>query len=298
MDSLVDMHCHLDFSPHPERLAEELACSGSIALCNTVTPHGFERAHTLFRGHSGIAVALGLHPWWIADGRCGNADIAAFERIARSAVYVGEVGLDFSARCLASGSANMQDCSSGVVRGHGWDGNLEGAHVRAPGGNGKAVQVAAFERVVAACCASPTVRLVSLHAVHAESAVLDVLERYCNRQCVASLPVWVFHGFGGSQQELQRALDAGCFFSIGPRMMRTKRGRAAVRALPEDRIVLETDLPSQEGESVGVSVMQRALAETLEAIMNECGLRAFQRERLLSRMCERSLGLLGQMPLI
>ena len=43
--------------------------------------------------------------------------------------------------------------------------------------------------------------------------------------------------------ELARAIECGCYFSINPRMLSTKRGRAYVQQIPEEKLLLESDLP-------------------------------------------------------
>ena len=46
-------------------------------------------------------------------------------------------------------------------------------------------------------------------------------------------------------EAVQRAIDAGCLFSVNERMLKTKRGRAYARAIPEGRLLIETDFPSK-----------------------------------------------------
>ena len=98
-------------------------------------------------------------------------------------------------------------------------------------------QLAAFERVASACDQGG--KVVSIHAVRAATQVLDVLERH--RSCERN--VCIIHWFSGTSDELTRAVRLGCRFSVGTRMLATKRGRAYVRAIPPDRLLLETDLP-------------------------------------------------------
>lgn len=281
VSTMIDMHCHLDFSPDPQCLAHDLAKRGAVLLCNTVTPRGYERACDLFRECGNVSVGLGLHPWWIASGRCGESDIAVFEQRVSSVSYVGEVGLDLSPRCVRSGAP--AGCG---VQPH--------AAFADPGClDSRAAQVAAFGRVVRACFSSATLRLVSLHAVRAETVVLDMLERAREEFSATSSAAWVFHGFGGSQKDLQRALDFGCYVSVGPRMMRTKRGRAYARSIPEKRILIETDLPSRENEPIDACAMQHAWEETLDAVMAERGVEERMRDQWARCVHERSLQLLG-----
>ena len=49
-----------------------------------------------------------LHPWWLADERCGNAEIDLLCQIAAQERFVGEVGLDFSARFAGSEPLQIQ----------------------------------------------------------------------------------------------------------------------------------------------------------------------------------------------
>ena len=103
-------------------------------------------------------------------------------------------------------------------------------------------QLDAFERIVDACCAQGG-KVISIHAVRSATAVLDVLERHGATRSNAC----ILHWFSGSSQELARARELGCHFSVNPNMLATKRGRAYVRQIPPNRLLLETDLP-EEGE--------------------------------------------------
>ena len=83
--------------------------------------------------------------------------------------------------------------------------------------------------------------MISIHAVRSATAVLDVLER---RHATRS-SACILHWFSGSSQELARARELGCHFSVNPNMLATKRGRAYVRQIPPNRLLLETDLPEE-----------------------------------------------------
>lgn len=246
---LFDMHCHLDFAPNARTAAEDMAREGLGAFVTTVTPEGFEHASALFAGCENVRVGLGMHPWWIADGRCGEDDVALFERLAVDVRFVGEVGLDFGPRHAAS----------------------------------REVQLAAFNRVAAACASGG--RLLSLHAVKAAHAVLDVLEEAGALEGNAC----VFHWFSGSSDELQRVLRAGCFISVNPRMLATKRGREYAHIIPEDRLLLETDAPP-EGEPYEVELE----VARLEGMLNDLAeLRHVNRAELAERSAATSARLLA-----
>ena len=160
--ALFDLHCHLDFDPDVRVAAQELAELDMGAFSTTVTPEGYEWACELLEPFGNVRVGLGLHPWWIADGRLGPQDVALFERLAKDERFIGEVGLDFGRDRAAT----------------------------------RDMQVAAFERVARACASGG--KVLSIHAVKAAGEALDVLERagaLVGNACI-------FHWFSGTSDEL------------------------------------------------------------------------------------------------
>lgn len=207
---LIDTHCHLDFAGNAVELAAAYAACGG-ALSGTCDPRDFERVRTMFAPFAPrVRVGLGLHPWWVADGTCGEGEVALFERLALDAPLISEVGLDFQPRREGTRDA----------------------------------QIEAFERVCLAASRSSAEfprRVMSIHSSAAAMCTLNVLERTgCLDACTC-----IFHWFSGSQEELNRAIEAGCLFSVNERMLKTKRGRAYARAIPEERLLIETDFPSK-----------------------------------------------------
>lgn len=86
-------------------------------------------------------------------------------------------------------------------------------------------------------CASVGGRLISIHSRRAASDVLDLLERH------RSSGTPVLHWFSGTQEELSRAFEIGAWFSVGPAMLRCNRGRDLAAAMPQNRLLTETDGP-------------------------------------------------------
>lgn len=86
-------------------------------------------------------------------------------------------------------------------------------------------------------CARHGGKVVSLHSRGARGRLLDLvgLEPRAGRM--------ILHWFTGSRREVARAVELGCWFSVGPAMMASRSGRAAVEAMPRDRVVPETDGP-------------------------------------------------------
>lgn len=78
-------------------------------------------------------------------------------------------------------------------------------------------------------------RIMSIHSIRSASEVLDELER------IDGIPL--LHWFTGTQGQLKRAINMGCWFTVGPAMLNTKKGQALVSMMPRDRILTETDGP-------------------------------------------------------
>ncbi|MEI7612235.1 MAG: Qat anti-phage system TatD family nuclease QatD [Betaproteobacteria bacterium] len=80
-------------------------------------------------------------------------------------------------------------------------------------------------------------RVISLHSRGATTQVLDVLERHPG----AGVPI--LHWFSGTATELQRAIELGCWFSVGPAMLAGAKGRELLGRMPVERVLPETDGP-------------------------------------------------------
>lgn len=127
-----------------------------------------------------------------------------FVRLVKESKYIGEVGLDFRSAFISS----------------------------------KDQQISCF-RKVAKSCASEKGKIISLHSVKAAGSVIDEL----NAANAFEDNVCIFHWFTGSMADCKRAIEAGAYFSINPKMLKTKNGQETIRYIPADRILLETDAP-------------------------------------------------------
>jgi TatD DNase family protein len=199
MYELTDMHCHLDFLKDPRVFAQDATMRGMAFFANTVTPDGYAQARDRLADLPNVRLGVGLHPWWVHDGRCGMDDAQLVAHYVRETRYVGEIGLDFGKRCAPSREA----------------------------------QIEAFT-CVARACAHEGGRLLSIHAVRAADCVLDVLEE---TGCLANNQV-IFHWYSDSSTALWRAVKAGCYFSVNLRMLNTRRGREYARIIPAERLLL------------------------------------------------------------
>ncbi len=248
--TLFDAHVHPDLMPNAREVVDECAREGMALLACTVTPDGWLRARDEGMGSwPGVRLAAGAHPWWVADGRVGSEDVDMLcQAIAHDEVrLVGEVGLDFSPRRMGEG---------------------DGARAK------RDAQTDAFARIARACGdaaeATGMPRVLSIHSVSAATQALDILEaegllgdgpRAC--RCV-------FHWFSGSCDELWRAINADCWFSVGVRLLGTHRGREYCRLMPADKILLETDLPASFDEPCPIDAVATSLRNAVAAIARAC----------------------------
>lgn len=226
---LFDAHCHLDLMAHPDAVADEATALGLGLFDCGVDPRDFASAHGRTRRLPTVIKGIGLHPWWLADGRCGPAEVNLLCEVAAQERYIGEVGLDFSARFAGS----------------------------------EPLQIQALNRLCDALVQHPlTGRVISIHAVRSAGTVLDVLESHGLLIPNPDSPFIIFHWFSGTSDELVRVRDAGCYFSVSERMLATKRGREYARQIPLDRLLLETDAPAEPDAETSAQSLIRSLTRT------------------------------------
>lgn len=244
MTTLLDTHYHYDFLPPQARTAflNEIAEAGVEIVAQTLTPSGFlaleteEKRRVETRSHSSGStsprLSVGFHPWSIGPNYQRELDI--FAHALTRTRFVGEVGLDYVPRRLQQVPAETQ------------------AEV--------------FRRILDVISSQRTdgPYVLSIHAVRSASQVCDALEATDTSGMVP-----IFHRFGGSSDELTRLIKQGCYISVNPAMLATKRGRTYVTQVPADRLLLETDLPerTEAGDDLGKN-HARELIETLNATVN------------------------------
>lgn len=212
---MFDTHCHLD-SPRfdadrDEVLARARAAGVTDLVVASIGPDTWEPLRAWAAGRPGIHVALGIHPQLLPelDPAQDRAHLDRLEALleAGGAVGVGECGLD----------------------------GATAAHPRAPMDR----QVAVLRRhlELARRFALP----VSLHCLRAHEPMLALLAQ-------EKLPAGgVLHSYSGSAEQVRDYLPFGLHFAAaGPvTWERAKKPVLAARAVPRDRLVLETDAPDQ-----------------------------------------------------
>lgn len=103
-------------------------------------------------------------------------------------------------------------------------------------GHSRVIQAQVFKHILASCARAGG-KVSSIHSRHAADQVLDSLG------AAPASGVHILHWFSGNQTQLRRAIDLGCWFSVGPAMLRGARGFGLASKIPKNRILTETDGP-------------------------------------------------------
>lgn len=139
-----------------------------------------------------------------------SSELALFAALLSKTRYVGEVGLDASPAHYGSFS-EQQRVFCDILR----------------------------------LCAHAGNKVLSVHSVRCATKVLDLVET----EMPHDRGRIVLHWFSGTTKEAERAVNAGCYFSINTSMLGNPRISRIIRdKIPVDRLLTETDGPFAEFE--------------------------------------------------
>lgn len=211
---LVDTHAHLDFSKfdgdRPAVLARAWAAGVEAIVTIGVDLPSSERAVALAKAHDRVYATVGMHPH---DAKELDGEVLArFRELGRheKVVAVGEIGLDF-----------YRDLSP------------------------REVQRRAFRAQLA--WAARLGKPVVIHDRDAHDEIMEVLSGWAGEQRGSPLEgrLGVLHTFSGDLAMAERALELGFYLSVAGPVTYPNAGqlREVVRALPLDRLLVETDCP-------------------------------------------------------
>lgn len=80
-------------------------------------------------------------------------------------------------------------------------------------------------------------KILTIHSRRAVDEVLSALGRH-----IGAGPA-ILHWFSGTERQLREAEAMGCWFSVGPAMLRSAKGRRLASLMPPERVLTETDGP-------------------------------------------------------
>ena len=137
---MIDAHCHLDLYQYPEEVAQETEKKRITTIAVTNLPSHFIFSTPHVRRYKNIHLALGMHPLFTES--YSSLELTHFKSAAKHALFIGEVGLDFSIR----GKATYNQ------------------------------QINTFREILQSVNDRP--RFISIHSRGAEKVVIDLLDQY------------------------------------------------------------------------------------------------------------------------
>ncbi len=205
---LVDSHCHLDFDAFAGDLDEVVARARAAGLCRMLTIctrlDGFARVAAVAERFEDVWCSVGVHPH--EAGREGGITPARLAELAAhpKAAGIGESGLDYH-------------------------------YDNAP----RPAQKASFRAHIEAARATGLPLIV--HSRDADDDMADMLEEGAGDGPLRG----VMHCFTSGPDLARRALDIGFYISLAGILTFKSAGalREIARAVPLDRLLVETDAP-------------------------------------------------------
>jgi len=208
--SFVDSHAHLDLEDfdldRPAVIARAHEAGVAAMICPGITADSSRAAVQLSEAEPSVYAAVGIQPNY-----CGQAAPGDWDRVAALAdharvVAIGETGLD-----------RHWDFTPFAVQREFFDRHLRLAQARG----------------------LPVI----VHCREAEADVLPMLREAAGRGPLEG----VLHAFSGDRAWAQQCLALGLYVSLAGAVTYTNRKfdalREAARAIPEDRLLIETDSP-------------------------------------------------------
>lgn len=211
---LVDTHAHLDFQQFDtdrQAVIQRAAEAGVAAIVTVGTDlASSQRAVELAGQYEGVYATVGVHPH--DAKRLDGEALAALRALAEQpkVVAVGEIGLDYY-RDRSPREAQRRALKAQLA----WAAKLE--------------------------------KPVVIHDRDAHDEILDILSGWAAGLQSSPLAgrLGVLHTFSGDRTMAEKVMDLGFYLSVsGPVTYRNTRELSEiVRALPLDRVVVETDCP-------------------------------------------------------
>lgn len=211
---MIDTHCHLDsprFDPDRERVLERAWAAGLVGIvAPAVGPSGWEPLLEMPRRERRVQVALGIHPQLLPE-LDEEDDTSHLERLDELlgrgvAVAVGECGLDGPTAAKVPLARQLR-----IFRAH--------------------LALARRHRLP-----------VLVHCLRALPALVDLL-----REEPPPEAGMVLHSYSGGAERVRFFSERGCHFSFaGPvTFPEARKPLEVVRAVPLERLLVETDAPDQ-----------------------------------------------------
>ncbi|WP_421246798.1 TatD family hydrolase [Aeromonas sanarellii] len=204
---LIDTHCHLDFPVFDAEREALLVQWRQLGVGEYIIPavgeENWGRIRTLAERHGDIRYGLGIHPWYV--GAQTEGVLARLESLLA---------------CRPSGLVAVGECGLDLRTQVSQEGQIE-----------------MFEAQVRLAMTYDLPLIV--HSVRANDTVAKILRRFKPARG------GVIHAFSGSQHQAEAFWQLGFRLGIGGVISyeRANKTREAIRAMPLEALVLETDAP-------------------------------------------------------
>ncbi|XP_021858390.2 uncharacterized protein [Spinacia oleracea] len=206
---LFDAHCHLQdpriFSLAPRLISSSLDSGIAHFAVNGVSEKDWHLVKQMSESYPSVVPCFGVHPWFVPERTAGWFTILRQFFDSTPSAAVGEIGLD-------KGSRGKQIDFD--------------------------VQVEVFKKQLE--LAKELRRPASVHCVRAFGDLLDVMK------ATGPFPDGVIlHSYLGSAEMVPELARLGAYFSFSGFLMsmKSQKARKMLKAVPSDRILLETDAP-------------------------------------------------------
>lgn len=209
---LIDSHCHLSNIDFRDKLPEIIRDSNQKQIYYFLqagyNPEDWEIQIDLCNKYKGILPVFGLHPEWVAVSSEAEIELALdrLAKILKQAYAIGEVGIDLREKYENSFTQQLDTCE-------------------------KQFELAKISNL-------PLV----FHIVRAHSEFINFLEHF-------ELPPagGFIHSFNGSWETAKTYIDKGLLISISGSVSyeKNKKLRDAVKKIPKEFLLIETDCPDQ-----------------------------------------------------
>jgi TatD DNase family protein len=216
---MIDVHCHLADPRIFPNLDEIMARSAEKGITKFVQggvgPEDWKKQKALkAKFPQEIITCFGLHPYWVSShthGECSEA-ILDLEEILGQTDFMGELGLDFREKIV---------------------------------GDKKNQQVFFFEKQLDLL--KTYEKIAVFHFVRCHNESVEILKK-------TSFPRGgLVHAFNSNYEIAKKYLDLGLMISVGGPLLRENNHalQEAVKKIPLDKLLLESDSPDQPPPSRG-----------------------------------------------
>ena len=243
---IIDSHYHFDFIQDRNlrtALIDQLKKHGLRLVGQTVLPSQYNGLIDFLKSQGNpkeVIPSLGFHPWYITSYQQADQELKIFSDNLNQTHYIGEIGLDWDPKRLSQANQSLQ------------------TYVLAEIFNMLGDQREQDKKYI-----------LSIHTVRSANEVLDILMPWSSQLGQKIIPI--FHRFNGKSDELTQLIRLGGYISVHPEMLQRKKGRAYIKQVPAERLLLESDLPASHinGQEVGVDKILLALESSLNDTLDQ-----------------------------